>query len=465
MLSLPNKYIENMKALLGEDYNDYEASLNMPRKYGLRLNTNKISEESFLEKFPYELTKIDFVSGGYYYNNELQPAKHPYYYAGLYYLQEPSAMLPADRLEISENDKVLDLCAAPGGKSTAILKKLNGSGFLLANDISAKRASVLLKNLEMQGYDNYFVTAEDPLKLKLYFNNFFDKILVDAPCSGEGMFRKDPSLITSWEEKGPEYYSDLQASILDSAISMLKPGGMIMYSTCTFSTLEDEEVIISALNKHDNIEIADILPYEGFQKGKLGLDKCVRIFPHKMNGEGHFLCLLKKKEDHSLDCNLDKASLKGKFKKFSYNPKIHLDFMDFYNNLNSCLELDDLYIMDNCIYRFKEGADKFYHSSLRYMRTGNLIGEFDKHMKFEPSQAYAMCLNNKKYANSLNLCINDERVLRYLKGETIFLKEEDQIKPKKGYVLILVDSYPLGWAKALGNGQLKNKYRISWKME
>lgn len=464
MLSLPKEYIENMQKLLGDEYNAYEAALLQPRKYGLRINTNKISEEEFVKNFPINLTKIDFVSGGYYYDNEEQPAKHPYYYAGLYYLQEPSAMLPADRLDINENDKVLDLCAAPGGKSTAILKKLNGTGFLLANDISAKRASVLLKNLEMQGYDNFFVTAEDPINLQRYFRGFFDKILVDAPCSGEGMFRKDPGLIDAWIENGPEYYSKIQASILHSAIDMLKPGGTLMYSTCTFSILEDEGTISEVLKNHEDMEILDIKPYKGFENGKIGLNKCVRIFPHKMDGEGHFLCLLKKKDDVT-GTDIRPVFNNKKFKKFVVNPKQHYDYLDFISHYEGALDPNELYISDNILYQIKKGSEGFIHQSLRYLRTGNLIGEFDKHMKFEPSSVFSRGLSQESFSNNISFSCDDDRVIRYLKGETIFIDASDGVSLQKGYVLVMVDNYPLGWAKYVGNGQLKNKYKISWKME
>ena len=240
-MELPVAFCDEMKRILGDEYEDYLKSMEGTRKFGLRVNTAKISAEDFLKISPFELTPIPYVKNGFYYDGEKeQPAKHPYYFAGLYYLQDPSAMTPASRLPIEENDVVLDLCAAPGGKATELAAKLHGTGLLIANDISSKRAKALLKNIELFGVENSFIVTEYPKKLAEYFTGFFDKILIDAPCSGEGMFRKEPSMVKAWEQNGPEFYAALQEDILKQALPMLKPGGMLLYSTCTFSPLEDE---------------------------------------------------------------------------------------------------------------------------------------------------------------------------------------------------------------------------------
>ena len=304
-MNLPEKYINNIRQLLGDDSDAYFESLLDQSFKGIRVNRLKITCEDFEKICPFEIEKIPFIDNGYYVVNKDEAdliAKHPYYYAGLYYIQEPSAMLPANRLEICEGDRVLDLCAAPGGKATELAGKLGGSGVLYANDISASRAKALLKNLEMCGAKNIYVTAEEPEKLSNVLKGYFNKILVDAPCSGEGMFRKDESLIKSWEEKGPEYYAKIQKGILDSAYDLLSPGGYLLYSTCTFSKLEDEDSIRYLLDKHDDLALCDIKPYDGFEKGFSdssddSLEKCVRVFPHKMRGEGHFLALIKKSGD------------------------------------------------------------------------------------------------------------------------------------------------------------------------
>ena len=242
-MNLPKPFEEKMRALLKTDYEKYLKCFEEERHYGLRVNTNKISVEEFLKIAPWSLERIPWIQNGFYYDGDvIQPAKHPYYFAGLYYLQEPSAMTPADRLPVTPGEKVLDLCAAPGGKATELGAKLKGEGLLAANDISASRAKGLLKNLELFGIGNLLVLNEEPGKLSGVFENFFDKILIDAPCSGEGMFRKDKKMIKAWEEHGPSYFSKIQKSIIVQAASMLKPGGMMLYSTCTFDQSENRAV-------------------------------------------------------------------------------------------------------------------------------------------------------------------------------------------------------------------------------
>ena len=243
-MNLPSAFEEKMKYLLGTEYDDYLNCFDEPRHYGLRINTAKISVEDFLKISPWPLEKVPWIHNGFYYDGEnCQPAKHPYYYAGLYYLQEPSAMTPADRLPIEPGDRVLDVCAAPGGKATELGARLNGTGVLAANDLSNSRAKGLLKNIELMGIGNVLVLSEEPGKLIPYFTEYFDKILIDAPCSGEGMFRKDRKMIRAWEEHGPDYFSKIQRSIITQAAQMLRPGGMILYSTCTFSPEENEQTI------------------------------------------------------------------------------------------------------------------------------------------------------------------------------------------------------------------------------
>jgi len=191
-MNLPKAFEEKMIGLLEEEYKEYLQCFDEARHYGLRVNTNKITVEDFLKIAPWPLTPIPWIKNGFYYDGEtVQPAKHPYYFAGLYYLQEPSAMTPADRLPIEPGDRVLDVCAAPGGKATELGARLKGQGVLVANDISNSRAKGLLKNLELFGISNMLVLSEEPGKLTGFFREYFDKILIDAPCSGEGMFRKD----------------------------------------------------------------------------------------------------------------------------------------------------------------------------------------------------------------------------------------------------------------------------------
>jgi len=433
-MNLPDKYLEYMKNLLGNDYSAYLDSFNKPSYHGLRINRLKLTAEAFEEISPFPLNKIPYIDNGFIYDDKENPAKDVYYHAGLYYLQEPSAMLPASRLPIDKGDRVLDLCAAPGGKATELAGKLGGTGVLYANDISASRALALLKNLELSAAANIYVTAETPENLATKLPCFFDKILCDVPCSGEGMFRKDTSLIKSWLEKGPESYQSIQRSIVDSAYKLLAPGGMLMYSTCTFNVSEDEDNIAYLLNKYPDLSLQDIEWYEGFSHGYNGLDKCVRVFPHKMIGEGHFLALIKK-------ANVNEANSTVNHKEADIN-------------ISSVIKkIKGKDKKDYTEYRLPALKDNGYREKIRYIRTGLMLND---------SQAYAMTLNSETFDNCLNLKYEDIRTLKYLKGETIFLKDEESLS--KGLVLVLVNGYPLGFAKHDGALKLKNLYNKGWKM-
>ena len=318
--TLPLPFLERMKEMLGDDYDAFLKSYKNPRTYGLRVNTAKLSCQDFQALSPFPIRPIPWINTGYFYEEESRPARCPYYQAGLYYLQEPSAMTPASRLPIEPGDFVLDLCAAPGGKATALGAALNDTGFLLANDISTSRARALLRNLELFGMKNMLVTDEKPAKLAQRFPAFFNKILLDAPCSGEGMFRKEEALARDWTPEKSAELSDIQKDLVLKAADMLRPGGMLLYSTCTFSPCEDEEVVAYLLRQRPDMELMEMPEYEGFSSGRPEyagtadtsdseialslnafnpeeLQKCVRIFPHKMDGEGHFLALFRKKGD------------------------------------------------------------------------------------------------------------------------------------------------------------------------
>lgn len=432
-MNLPVEFTDNMRKLLGDEYSDFLLSYDKPSYHGLRINRLKITSEDFINLSPFELQNIPYIDNGFIYNDKDNPAKDAYYHAGLYYLQEPSAMLPANRLPICKGDKVLDLCAAPGGKATELAGKLGRSGLLYANDISASRALALLKNLELASADNIYVTAETPENLAKRLPEFFDKILCDVPCSGEGMFRKDSSLIKSWIDKGPQYYQPIQRGIIDSAYEMLAPGGMLMYSTCTFSEAEDEDNILYFLEKHDDMELVDIEWYEGFSHGTKGLDKCVRVFPHKMIGEGHFLALLKKKAlnnvDNTEDRPVDNIADRKKISKQSKDKKETIEYL------------------------LPAMKDNGYRDGIRYIRTGLMLGD---------SQSFAMTLNCDSFKNSISFSHDDIRVSKYLKGETIFLEDGEEIE--KGLALVLVDGYALGFVKADQSMKLKNLYNKGWRM-
>lgn len=446
-MQLPEKYKEAMKELLKEEYDKYIECFEEPRLYGLRVNTSKISVEEFERICPFEIKKVPWISNGFYYNEADKPGKHPYYFAGLYYLQEPSAMTPAYVLPVNEGEKVLDLCAAPGGKSTELGAKLSGTGLLVSNDISASRAKALLKNIEVFGIGNVIITCEYPDKLAERFPEFFDKILVDAPCSGEGMFRKDNKLIKSWEQEGPEFFAPIQKGILSAAAKMLKDGGYILYSTCTFSKMEDEDNINEFLQNHPDFGLERIYDYEGFVRA-YGMEEAIRLFPHHLKGEGHFVALLKKSGTLAENITYTPSNRK----------KVPEDIADFLKEYNKTIDTDRMEIVNEKVYILPAQADNL--KGIRTLRTGLLLGELKKN-RFEPSQAFAMTIKPEDYSTVANLPLNDVNVIKYLKGETIEVTKE-QLRGSAKNVLVCVDGFPLGWGR-LSNTTIKNKYLPGWR--
>lgn len=446
-MQLPEKYMEAMKTLLKEEYDKYIECFEEPRLYGLRVNTSKISVEEFERICPFEIKKVPWISNGFYYNEVDKPGKHPYYFAGLYYLQEPSAMTPAYVLPVNEGEKVLDLCAAPGGKSTELGAKLNGTGLLVSNDISASRAKALLKNIEVFGIGNVIITCEYPDRLAERFPEFFDKILVDAPCSGEGMFRKDNKLIKSWEQEGPDFFAPIQKGILSAAAKMLKDGGYILYSTCTFSKMEDEDNINEFLQNHPDFGLERIYDYEGFVRA-YGMEEAIRLFPHHLKGEGHFVALLKKSGTLAENITYTPSNRK----------KVPEDIADFLKEYNKTMDTDRMEIVNEKVYILPAQADNL--KGIRTLRTGILLGELKKN-RFEPSQAFAMTIKPDDYSTVANLPLNDVNVIKYLKGETIEVSKE-QLRGSAKNVLVCVDGFPLGWGR-LSNTTIKNKYLPGWR--
>ncbi len=430
-MELPQLFLENMKTLLGDDYKLYEESLSEDVRRGVRFNPLKASgeETEHIAKLLGSTGHIPWCKRGRYISKDVRAALLPWYAAGLYYIQEPSAMAPAEILSGFEGDYVLDLCAAPGGKATRLG---TDAAFLLANDISASRARALVKNIELFGLENTAVTAETPERLSEQYPGFFDRILVDAPCSGEGMFKKDPALIASWMEKGPEHYHELQKQIMGCACEMLRPGGYLLYSPCTFSEIENEGTILHILESRDDMELMDIPGAKeyGFFPGKRGLDKACRLYPFAVPGEGHFLALLKKKGDGCV-------KRPGGIRQLENGGKLYRVFDD-----------------ENV---FKKG--------LRYLKRGVCLGEYNRAGKFRPSQAFALSLRRDELsggsvrvgdfcAKVLDFEEEDPRVARYLKGETI----EGDIN---GNVLICLDGHPLGFGRGNG-GRIKNDLPVGY---
>ncbi len=456
-MKLPESFLETMKTMLGQEYEAWLASYSQPPFHGLRINTLKLSKEQWEAISPYGTEPVTWTDNGYYCQEGSRPAKDPYYFAGLYYLQEPSAMAPAALLPVEPGDRVLDLCAAPGGKSTELGAKLGGTGLLVSNDISNTRARALLKNLELFGVENICVTSEAPEKLAATFGEFFHKILVDAPCSGEGMFRKDPELIRSWQEHGPEYYAPIQKQILKQAASMLRPGGYLLYSTCTFAKQEDEDVVNWLLQEEPEMELVPATPWPGTCSGTDGLP-VIRLFPHRVKGEGHFAALLKKAGKEKGNCpkrSNDARAIAPDVGKLLRET----DFEAWERLVAEPFDRSRMMVRNGLVYYLPEEFDPGWN--LRYLRTGLLLGEWKKN-RFEPSQAAAMAMNGERFSNRISFSRQDQRVIRYLKGETVFLEAGEQAE--KGWVLVCVDGWPLGWAKSAGNS-LKNKYYPGWRWQ
>lgn len=470
MADLPQSFLDSMKEILGEDYEAFLAGFDGQRQYGLRVNTLKMNLEEFERIAPFHLKKVPWISNGYFYEAEDVPAKHPFYSAGLYYLQEPSAMTPASRLKVQPGERVLDLCAAPGGKATELGAALQGEGLLVANDINTARARALLRNLELFGISNSFVTNEPPHVLAERFPEFFHKIMVDAPCSGEGMFRKNPAVVDSWQEKGPEYFSKLQREIIVQAADMLLPCGMMFYSTCTFSPLENEKTITHLLKERPDMEVIPMEDYEGFAEGLTSyrgevFDEscklCRRIWPHKMSGEGHFMALLHKKNgtQQQVQQTVSQSSIWWeKCKDLNKEQKAAAE--DFFSHVNIAYDEKRIDVRGDNLYYLP--APKYDGRGLHFLRNGLFMGEFKK-KRFEPSQPFALALHAQDFDQVLDFPADDERLSRYLRGET--LDVSDLIageKKRKGWQLVMVAGHPLGFGK-LVNNNLKNKYPAGWR--
>lgn len=444
-MNIPDKFKERMQKLLGNEYDDFIAAYDERKAQGIRVNTLKIDIERFKGICPFELkAPIPWENRGFYIEEE-KPGKHPYHAAGLYYVQEPSAMAVAASLGIKKGDRVLDLCAAPGGKSTQAAAYLDGEGILVANEIEPKRARILSENIERCGIKNAIVTNNAPGELVRYFNNYFDKIIVDAPCSGEGMFKKEEAAIEEWSEENVIRCSIRQKDILDSAEKMLKPGGYLIYSTCTFSPEENEMVIEEFLNKYENFKIVEIDKRYGFSRGyyelvnNIELKKSIRLFPHKLRGEGHFVCLLQK-----LDGDM------GNAKPFKSNLKKD-ELRDYFafarENLNISIE-ENMYMAGENLYSLPDGIPDI--KGLRILRAGIHLGSFKKN-RFEPNHALALALKYGEAVRNTDLSSNSDNVISYLKGDTLEVDTGD------GWCIVNVDGYPLGWGK-VSRGILKNHY-------
>ncbi|MDD4600602.1 Ribosomal RNA small subunit methyltransferase F [bioreactor metagenome] len=450
-MKLPEGFLNKIQDILQDEFEDFLQSYSAPRTAGLRANRIKVSADDLKQMLSFIEDKVPWSDDGFYYKeSEARPGKHPYYYAGLYYIQEPSAMLPAELLNVRAGDCVLDLCAAPGGKSIQLAGRL-GNGLLVVNDINPHRAKVLLKNIERYGVTNAIVLNETPARIASVFGRFFDKILVDAPCSGEGMFHKEPDMAKEWSQQEVLKYVKWQSEILQSASEMLRSGGNLVYSTCTFSKEENEEQIEKFLAEQPGFEVCNM----------------VRLWPHRIKGEGHFAAKVARLMSEQ-DCvyrnfnqqdSLSSVSRQA-IKEFSEQVWRNGDLWQTLLPADgSVVERSGHIIWEkNCLPSLK---------GLKVLRSGWLLGMVEKG-RFRPSQAFAMGLDEKGVnaaVQRLDLSIQNEqdkyRVIRYLRCETI---QEEGKQWSKGWYLVTVDGYPLGWGKGAGYS-LKNDYPPGWRWQ
>ena len=450
-MKLPQEFIDRMRALLGDEFESFLNTYSQPRHYGLRVNTLKISVEDYIELIGKQPERIPWTKDGFYYEQDQSPGKHPYYYAGLYYIQEPSAMAPAEILGAQPGERVLDLCAAPGGKTMQIAASMKGQGVLVANEINSSRIKALIKNIELCGVKNAIVANETPEKLSGRFESYFDRILVDAPCSGEGMIRKDENARRGWEVYNSAKCSTLQKDILEHADIMLKPGGRLVYSTCTFSLQENEEVIANFIKKHSNYQLINIEKHSGISSGiklqgysDLNLDYCARFWPHKVEGEGHFVAVLEKKD--GIESKHSIAELKTDEKAYNIVDR----FFKRYTNIETPQYLN--VYGDNVHAVLPDFPDC---SGLNVVRTGWQLGSIQRD-EFEPYQSLIMGLLTNDIKNTINYNLNSIEAIKYLKGETLFSDDYD------GWAAVCIGKYPLGWVKAK-DGLLKNYYPKGWR--
>lgn len=504
---LPQAFTERMRELMGEEYPTFLAAMEQEPCQALRVNALKRANDgaSAARHSPGDnVTRVSWEPNGYYYDAEKRPGKHPWHEAGLYYIQEPSAMAPVSFLEARPGDRVLDLCAAPGGKSSQIASSLQGEGLLVCNEIHPARARILSENIERMGVRNACVLNEEPTRLSEQFPGYFDRILVDAPCSGEGMFRKNEEARAQWSPRNVELCAKRQDGILDCAARMLRPGGRLVYSTCTFAPREDEGSVERFLARHP--EFAPVpIPAErlaafGYADGDHGLlagtysteaARCMlRLWPHRVKGEGHFLAVLEK-EGGTADGYVPMAA--GGLEP-GINPKAKelepmREFLDetlmasarrwlLRNLCGECaltgardhiardggsrhptdcakggepVKLlrfgDNLYLAPESLFSLK---------SLKVLRPGLQLGTLKKN-RFEPSHALALALSPSDARYTCCFPPDSDTIRDYLNGMT-FPYEGD-----KGWYLVCVDGpegtdeYSLGWGK-FAAGVMKNHY-------
>ena len=473
MMNLPIEFEKKMKAFLGNEWDDFLYSYDNNRFQALRFNTLKVQSPEERMRILKVLgispdKKVSWADEAYYFDENVRPGKHPYHEMGLYYIQEPSAMSAAALLAPKPGMRVLDLCAAPGGKSTQLATYLGDRGLLVSNEINTQRSRILSQNIERMGIKNAIVTNEDSFVLASHFPGFFNAIQVDAPCSGEGMFRKLPEAIEQWSMENVAICAARQKEILDNAAVMLKPGGVIVYSTCTFSKEENEDVIEYFLERHPDFT----------------LEEMERFWPHKVDGEGHFVAKLVRRggvnelgADYDVcedSCNkvedtglkADRKTKKNKNSKnrknetkpalTKENMKLLSEFLDetISEDVAAWIKNSRLVMFGEQLYRLPDMEADI--KGLKVQRAGLHIGEFKK-QRFEPSHSLALALKLNDAKNLVKLTCDNPQTIGFFNGQSVVLSDEQTAECKKGWALVCVDGYTAGWGKVNGT-QVKNHY-------
>lgn len=455
MMNLPIEFEKKMKAFLGNEWDDFLYSYDNNRFQALRFNTLKVQSPEERMRILKVLgispdKKVSWANEAYYFDENVRPGKHPYHEMGLYYIQEPSAMSAAALLAPKPGMRVLDLCAAPGGKSTQLATYLGDSGLLVSNEINTQRSRILSQNIERMGIKNAIVTNEDSFVLASHFPGFFNAIQVDAPCSGEGMFRKLPEAIEQWSMENVAICAERQKEILDNAAVMLKPGGTIVYSTCTFSKEENEDVIEYFLERHPDFT----------------LEEMERFWPHKVDGEGHFVAKLVRRGCVDTDLKADRKTKKNKNSKnrknetkpalTKENMKLLSEFLDetISEDVAAWIKNSRLVMFGEQLYRLPDMEVDI--KGLKVLRAGLHIGEFKK-QRFEPSHSLALALKLNDAKNLVKLTCDNPQTIGFFNGQSVMLSDEQAAECKKGWALVCVDGYPAGWGKVNG-AQVKNHY-------
>jgi len=422
---LPVAFLERMKQQLGEEYDAFLASLERPRAVALRFNPLKGEAPAL----PFVGESVPWEPEGFYYDPDSRPGLHVYHEAGVYYLQEASAMAPVALLDPRPGEKICDLCAAPGGKTTQIAGRMLGEGFLLCNEINPKRAKILSRNMERMAVSNALVTNEHPANLAKRLPGFFDRVLVDAPCSGEGMFRKEEAAVTDWSQETVEMCAWRQAEILHSAAQMVRPGGRLVYSTCTFAPEEDEQAVAAFLESHPDF-IPEPMETPWFVPGENGSH---RMWPHKLLGEGHFAAVLKKTGGEEGDVPT------------AAGEKLPKEWVSFAKELGIRLPEGKAVSFGQNLFWAPEGMPEL--RGLKVLRPGLELGEVKKG-RFEPAHALALWLKDCACVHS---CGPESAEMKaYLHGDVI-------PSEKKGWCLVKAGEFSIGWGK--GDGiRLKNHY-------